>query len=189
MGQALGLRRPLRPPVAPHYRNAILIGAPFRSRFATFRRLDRFAGNWEAAAGCRAGLTARATYFPQAGTASLVGRTPWSARDALVPLLSPSTKSPLPARSRPGGRLRTRGGPGVRPTSYAGVSRTQKYTALGWEPAPRTRMGHPIFLTAWNPRRRHQDLGVSTRRFPVPWQRPSAGVPGVFNTLRSPGLR
>ena len=57
-----------------------------------------------------AGSQPNAAYFSRrAGTASLVGRTPWSARDALVPLLSPSTKSSLPAKSRPGGRLRTRG--------------------------------------------------------------------------------
>jgi hypothetical protein len=38
-----------------------------------------------------------------------VGRTPWSARDALVPLFACGIKCRPLAKSRPGGRLRTRG--------------------------------------------------------------------------------
>ena len=48
--------------------------------------------------------------FPSIGSsAKIVGRTPWSARDALVPLLARRIKYLPLARSRPGGRLRTRG--------------------------------------------------------------------------------
>ena len=96
--------------------------------------------------------------FARAGTASLVGRTPWSARDALVPLFSGEEPAGGPAvdqgigvkisrRTPPyvvDGRNRVskilRSGrhiltpiadQGVRPTAYAGVSRTQKYAASG----------------------------------------------------------
>jgi hypothetical protein len=41
-------------------------------------------------------------------SALIVGRTPWSARDALVPLFSRRIKALALKRSRPGGRLRTR---------------------------------------------------------------------------------
>ena len=41
-------------------------------------------------------------------SALIVGRTPWSARDALVPLFSRGIKSLALQGSRPGGRLRTR---------------------------------------------------------------------------------
>src|ERR1039458_3378244 len=41
-------------------------------------------------------------------SALIVGRTPWSARDALVPLLRRRIRHLRSLRSRPGGRLRTR---------------------------------------------------------------------------------
>src|ERR1039458_10378982 len=54
-----------------------------------------------------------------------VGRTPWSARDALVPLSSRSIVSLVLAAGRPGGRPRTRGAapPNMRPPSPRGTMR------------------------------------------------------------------
>jgi hypothetical protein len=90
--------------------------------------------------------------FGKLESAQPVGRTPRSARDALVPLFPPRiTRSPL-SKSRPGGRLRTRGSappvvqnPGVpkskrhwanvRPTSSSS-SNSRKFPPL---PCPRPR--------------------------------------------------
>jgi len=47
--------------------------------------------------------------FREAGFCIVVGRTPWSARDALVPLFAWGLRRLQPSASRPGGRLRTRG--------------------------------------------------------------------------------
>ena len=63
--------------------------------------------------GARA-ILANATYFSQAGTASLVGRTPWSARDAFVPLFSPKHQVSATGEEPAGGPAADQG---VRPTS------------------------------------------------------------------------
>src|ERR1035441_1113995 len=78
------------------------------------------------------GLQPNAAYFSRTwDSAFVVGRTPWSARDAPVPLPGRRIKSFHNSTGRLGGPAADEG---VRPTNYAGV-RLWKVSGIGLKPA------------------------------------------------------
>ena len=95
-----------------------------------------------------------------------VGRTPWSAADAPVGLCEPTQVSGTGARSRPGGRLQTRGSaPLTRRSLLAGLSAL----AFASPGANKIRLGGPVFLKSDDPRelaREHRRLGYSAALCP-----------------------
>src|ERR1035441_1513472 len=66
------------------------------------------------------------SFVPAGYAAEMVGRTPWPARDALVPLLEKHQR-PAGCEQADGGVGR---GPGVRPTIYAGPRHREKANGL-----------------------------------------------------------